>query len=217
MADKQTQSYTFKSCVELITHQEQNVKTQQVILSIKREKNFKIGCWNVRSLGNPTEFNTSLRNVIATMEKNNVPTMALYEVRWSGCGVLEVENATIVYSGSADKHSSNQRGTVVVLIGYLRTAWKEKNIFFPINGRSLKIRLKLGKIWLSIISVYGPTEVSDPSTSDEFYFQLQYAIKGVKLKDMLLVLGDFNARVGLAIKPTGLHGAHNPDKCNNNG
>ena len=34
---------------------------------------------------------------------------------------------------------------------------------------------------------------------------------------MLLVLGDFNARVGLAIKPTELHGAHNTDKCNNNG
>ena len=121
------------------------------------------------------------------MEKNNVLAMALSEVRWSGCGVLEVENATVVYSGSAFKHSSNQRGTAVVLIGYLRTAWKKKNIFFPINDRSLKIRLKLGKIWLSIISVYAPTEVSDPSTSDEFYFQLQHTIKGVNHKYMLLV------------------------------
>ena len=98
-----------------ITYQEQNVKTQQHVLSIKRGKNFKIGCCNVRSLGNPTEFNTSLRNVIATMEKNNVLSMTLSEVRWSGCGVLEVKNATVVYSGSADKHSSNQKA--VVLIG----------------------------------------------------------------------------------------------------
>ena len=75
----------------------------------------------------------------------------------------------------------------------------------------------MGKIWLSIISVYAPTEVSDPSTSNEFYFQLQHTIKEVNHKDMLLFLGDFNARVGLAIKPTRLHGAHNPDKWNNNG
>ena len=34
---------------------------------------------------------------------------------------------------------------------------------------------------------------------------------------MLLVLGDFNARVGPDIKPTRLHGAHDFDKCNNNG
>ena len=217
MADKQTQSYTSKSRVELITHQKQNVKTQQDILTIKKEKNLKIGCWNVRSLGNSTEFNTSLRNVIATMEKNNVIAMALSKVRWSGCSVLEVENATVVYSGSADKHSSNRRGTAVVLIGYLRTAWKEKNIFFPINDRLLKIRLKLGKIWLSIISVYAPTKVSDPSTSDKFYFQLQHTVKGVNHKYMLLVLGDFNARVSPAIKPTELHRAHNPNKCNNNG
>ena len=151
------------------------------------------------------------------MKKNNVFAMALSEVRWSGCGVLEVENATVLYSGSADKNSSNQRGTAVVLIGYLKTAWMEKHIFFPINDRSLKIRLKLGKIWLSIISVYAPTEVSDPYTSDEFYFQLQHTVKEVNHKDMLLVLGDFNARVVPAIKPTRLHGAHNPDNFNNNG
>ena len=34
---------------------------------------------------------------------------------------------------------------------------------------------------------------------------------------MLLVLGDFNARVGPSPYPSSLHGSHNPDTRNNNG
>ena len=111
------------------------------------------------------------------MEKNNVLAMALSEVRWPGYGVLEMENATVVYSDSADKHSGNQRGTAVVLFGYLRNAWKKKNLFILINDSLTKIKLKWGKIWLSIISVYAPTKVSEPSTSEEYYFQLQHIVK----------------------------------------
>ena len=44
MADKRTQSYNFNFCVEL------KFKTLQDILSMRLEKNFQIGCWNVRSL-----------------------------------------------------------------------------------------------------------------------------------------------------------------------
>ena len=79
------------------------------------------------------------------------------------------------------------------------------------------MRLKIEKIWLSITSVYAPTDVTDPSISEEFYHQLSHILKGVNNKDLLLMLGDFNARIGPAVKPTRLHGVHNPDTCSNNG
>ena len=143
--------------------------------------------------------------------------MALAEVRWPGCGVLDIEDATVAYSGSTDNNSINQRSTTEILLGNLRTAWKENKNFTPINRRMMKMRLKIGKIWLSIISVYAPTDVTDPSISEEFYHQLSHILKGVNNKDLLLMLRDFNARIGPAVKPTRLHGVHNPDTRNNNG
>ena len=89
-------------CVELITRQSNSTHT----ISANKEKTkkfFKIGCWNVRSLGNPTKFNLKIHNVIAPMKENNVAAMALSEVQWPGYGVLEVEGVTVVYPGTNEK------------------------------------------------------------------------------------------------------------------
>ena len=150
------------------------------------------------------------------MKEHKVCAMALAEVRWPGCGVLDIEDATVEYSKFKDNNPINQRGAAVILLGNLRTAWKENKNSTPINVRLMKMRLKIGKIWLSIISVYAPTDVTDPSISEEFYHQLSHTLKGVNNKDLLLVLGDFNARIGPAVKPTRLHGVHNLDTRNNN-
>ena len=123
----------------------------------------------------------------------------------------------MVYSGTNEKLSENQRGTAVVLLGNIRNAWKENKIFTPINERLLKLRLKTEKLWLSIIAVYAPTEVEEAIISDEFYDQLQVTLDEVNKKDVILVLGDFNARIGPSLNPSNLHGVHNPDKCNKNG
>ena len=216
MAEKRGGNYKPQTCVELITHQERNVKEIQSIHRKKRETVVKVGCWNVRTLGNPTKFNSSLLNVITTMKEHKVCAMALAEVQWPGCGVLDIEDATVVYSGSTDTNPINQRGTAVILLGNLRTAWKENKNSTPKNERMMKMRLKIGKIWLSITSVYAPTNVTDPSISEEFYHQLSHTLKEVNNKDLLLMLGDFNARIGPAVKPTRLHGVHNPDTHNNN-
>ena len=88
----------------------------------KKKTLVKVGCWNVRTLGNPSKFNSSLLNVITTMKEHKVCAMALAEVRWPGCGVLDIEDATVAYSGSTDNNPINPRGTAVILLGNLRTA-----------------------------------------------------------------------------------------------
>ena len=41
----------------------------------------KIGCWNVKSMGNPTKFSIKLINVIATMREKNLSLLAMSEVQ----------------------------------------------------------------------------------------------------------------------------------------
>ena len=75
------------------------------------------------------------------MKEHKVCAMALAEVRWPGCGVLDIEDATVAYSGSTDNNPINQRGTAVILLGNLRTAWKENKNFTSKNERMMKMRL----------------------------------------------------------------------------
>lgn len=46
------------------------------------------------------------------------------------------------------------------------------------------------------ISIYAPTLSSPGEAKDKFYDELATTIKGIPEKELLFILGDFNARVG---------------------
>ena len=87
---------------------------------------YNIGCWKVKRLGNPTEFNIKLLNVIETMKMKRMSVMALAEVQWVGSGVLDVDDEVVVYPGMDVKQSGNQRGTGVILRNEFKEAWKKR-------------------------------------------------------------------------------------------
>ena len=49
---------------------------------------------------------------------------------------------------------------------------------------------------ISIIQVYAPTQDYDEEDVEEFYEEVQLAIKNTKSCDISYVMGDFNAKVG---------------------
>ena len=77
--------------------------------------------------------------------------------------------------------------------------------------------------YATIISVYAPTHRSSQGKKDEFYADLQKSLDGVDRNDVLLLLGDFNARVGSNEKFTGMSswdgvkGCHGVGKMNESG
>ena len=72
----------------------------------------------------------------------------------------------------------------------------------PVNQRLLYVRLNSKHVNLFIIIAYAPTDTSEGEEKDEFYDALQSILRDVPQHDVLLVLGDFNARVS----------ANSPDK-----
>ena len=80
--------------------------------SEKKSEITKIGCRNVRSLGNPTKFSLKLKNLIETMKEKNLSLLAMSEVQWTGSGILEVYNTSVLFSGLAEKKEGNQRGSL---------------------------------------------------------------------------------------------------------
>ena len=47
-----------------------------------------------------------------------------------------------------------------------------------------------------VVSVYAPTQRARQEDKDKFYEDLQCVVDGVSAEDVLLIVGDFNARVG---------------------
>ena len=53
--------------------------------------------------------------------------------------------------------------------------------------------------YISILSVYAPTAKAPPATKQKFVEDLQDVVNEISTSDVMLLLGDLNARVGSAI------------------
>ena len=161
--------------------------------------NTRIGCWNVLTLGKPTKQNGRLRDLMRTMAEKKIQLLALSEVRWPGHGVFQIGNSTFVYSGVPEHEKSyHRKGVAIALSADADAAWRAAGSDFdPVSECLLRIRLKMHSGHVSIIAVYAPTnETSKEDESEQFYLDLQELVCKVPKRDMLLIMGDFNARVG---------------------
>ena len=66
----------------------------------------------------------------------------------------------------------------------------------PVSSRLISIRLRAAPFNITIIHVYAPTSGHDDSEVDHFYQKLQETIDQTPKKDILVVQGDWNAKVG---------------------
>ena len=89
----------------------------------------------------------------------------------------------------------------------------------PLSDRIMTMRLSLSKNNIAtIISVYAPTMTNPDENKESFNNQLTSVLSGISRTDKLLLIGDFNARIGrendkwsLVISKRGI------GKCNSNG
>ena len=64
-----------------------------------------------------------------------------------------------------------------------------------VDERIVWIRLNVKDTWVSVVQVYAPTEDSCVSNKDESFSRLQETVGRVTRSDLLIVMGDMNARV----------------------
>ena len=65
----------------------------------------------------------------------------------------------------------------------------------PVSSKLISIRLRAAPFNITIIQVYAPTSGHHDSEVDHFYQQLQETIDQTQKKDILVVQGDWNAKV----------------------
>ena len=181
----------------------------------------RVGCWNIPSLGKPTRQNGKLRDMLRTMREKKIELLALSDVRWPGHGVSQLDDAVIIYSGMLENELQHRRrGVTVVLEERAASGWRMAGSeFTPVSERLLKIWLKSHFGHVSVIAVYAPTnEAENEEETRKFYQALQDCVRKTPKQDMLLVIGDFNARVGNDVDAwRGTIGRFGPGELNENG
>ena len=180
----------------------------------------RIACWNVRTLGSLSDQSAQLLTTIDTMKKKRIEFLALSETRWSGHGIVNIRSTTILYSGP----SNGVHGVAIALSPSARCSWEATGmVFHTVSERIICIRLKCHLSYVTVVANYAPTNPSSgiaqaAALSDTFYDQLQSVVSDVPPRDMLLVLGDFNARVGSDFQSwRSVIGPHGMGNCNGNG
>ena len=109
----------------------------------------------------------------------------------------------------------------LMLLQILKTELVGKLSGLPkgINDRLMTLRLPLsGNKHATIVSAYAPTMTNPDEVKDKFYDDLDNVISATPRTDKLILLGDFNARVGTDHQTwEGVIGPEGVGKCNSNG
>lgn len=153
---------------------------------IKLRNKFRVGTWNVRGLLAAGK----LRILEAELERCNSTITGLSETHWKNSGHFDTEKHTIYFSGN---ENSSFAGVAIAI----PKVWNGSVLGYdPISERIMAIKLSASPTPINIVQVYAPTSAASDGTVEDFYAQLETCIAKVPNRELLIVLGDFNAKVG---------------------
>ena len=126
------------------------------------------------------------------MDRYKLDILGLSEVRWTNNGKITLQSGkSILYSGRED--DLHQEGVGIILSKRAKKAMLE---WKPINERLMYVRLYTSTLKISIIVAYAPTNDSKEEKKEQFLEHLQEVINSIPKHDILLIMGDLNAKVG---------------------
>ena len=146
-----------------------------------------LGTLNVRTLAKPGKREL----VLNEMNRYRWDIVGLSETHLPSTGIERINDITLITSGRSD--GVHRQG-----VGFLLSKRAKQSLLavHPVSERIITIRLKGSIANMTIIQVYAPDSSRSDQEAEEFYSQLQHTVDTAPKKDVLFVIGDFNAIVG---------------------
>ena len=126
------------------------------------------------------------------MTRLNIKILGIAEHWMLGQGRFTMQEGNVMlYTG---KESGPRRES----IGFILDKEATKSIigYNPMSPRRIIIWLKAHPINLAIIQVYAPTSDASDENLESFYNTVQEALDKTPPRDLLVMMGDWNAKVG---------------------
>ena len=154
--------------------------------------------------------------VVRELKRYGISIAGIQETKWFGSDVWPADEYTFLHSGrplpSGQEKAARNEGVGIALDKKATAAWKNAGeVWEAVSSRVVMARLKwagVGKrkhgrckrdkdMYVSVICVYAPTAKAPPGIKQNFFAELQDTLDKIPKSDILVVLGDFNARVGV--------------------
>ncbi len=162
--------------------------------------------------------NTERPQVGEELARYNIDIAVLSETRLAGEGELHEKRSGYKFFWSGRGPEERREAGVGFAI---KSNLVDKLVGLPkgVNDRLMTLKIPLpGKKQLTVVSAYAPTLTNPEETKAKFYEDLHSVISNVPKSNKLIILGDFNARVGSDSDAwKGTIGEHGVGQCNSNG
>ena len=123
------------------------------------------------------------------MSNYKLSVLGLCEVRWNFYGEKKLDTGeTLLFSGNENEDDPHEYG-----VGLLLSKQTERKLIElePISNRIMTAFQRV-----TIVMCYSPTNTAEEADKDHFYAQLQSTIDKTPKRDMLILMGDLNAKGG---------------------
>lgn len=129
--------------------------------------------------------------MIAEMDNFNWDVIGLSETKIKETAIYEVEDEHYVFNSGNGKE--RKHGVGFLLHKNLINSFQD---FKNISDRICVLTLKLEKYKVVLVQAYLPTSKAKDEDVDNLYEEIESIIKHIPKRDILVLSGDFNAKVG---------------------
>ena len=120
----------------------------------------------------------------------NIDILGISEVKWTGRGKFNSDDHYIYYCG---QESLRRNGVALIVNKRVRNAVLGCN--FKNNGM-ISVCFQSKPFNITVIQVYAPTTNAEEAEVEWFYENLQDLLELTPKRDVLFIIGDWNAKVG---------------------
>ena len=150
-----------------------------------------IGTWNMQTMLSDSHIDLyKLDLLIEEMKIQKLNILGLCETRWSGEGCFKRGDYEIHFSGNS---KGGLYGVAIILDKHHAACVAGVNY---ISDRIMTIKLNTKHVPMNVIHVYAPTSASSPEDIELFYNDLQNIIDRIPKREICMMTGDLNAKVG---------------------
>ena len=147
------------------------------------KEQYCIGTWNVRSMNQD-------KLEVVKQEMTRVNTYGISQLRWTGMGEFNSDDHYIYYRWQ----ESVRRNGVTIIVN--KRVWNAVLGCNLKNNRIISVHFQGKPFTITVIQAYALTYHPEEAEAEQFYEDLQDLLELTPKKDVLFIIGNWNAKIG---------------------